>query len=104
MSGDKTRTSESGLKVLKVLVALRGHTLTGISNGQLANALGEPAATVNRCLNTLIEAGLVEKKPNGLFCHSVMMLQIATAHAKEIGRARAKIDELDQRVIAGSHK
>lgn len=105
MSTDKTRTSESGLKVLKVLIALRGHTLTGISNGQLAKALGEPAATVNRCLNTLIEAGLVEKKPNnGLFCHSVMMLQIATAHANEIGRARAKIDELDQRVIAGSHK
>ncbi|MCP6468076.1 IclR family transcriptional regulator, partial [Klebsiella pneumoniae] len=60
-------------------------------------------STINRCLNTLIQAGLAEKKPSGLFAHSVMMLQIATAHASEMSRARAKIDELDQRVIAGSY-
>lgn len=99
----KGRTSESGSKVLEVLIALRGHTLTGLSNGQLAKALKEPPATINRCLNTLIQAGLAEKKPSGLFSHSVMMLQIATAHANEMSRARAKIDELDQRVIAGSY-
>lgn len=100
MSG---RTTDSGAKVLEVLKALRGHSLTGVSNGQLAKALGESPSRINRCLNTLIEAGLAEKKPSGLFCHSVMMLQIATAHASEMSRAREKIDELDQRVIAGSY-
>lgn len=103
MSIDKWRTSDSGAKVLEVLKALRGHSLTGLSNGQLAKALAESPSTINRCLNTLIQAGLAEKKPNGLFTHSVMMLQIATAHANEMSRARAKIDELDQRVIAGSY-
>lgn len=103
MSNDKGRTTDSGAKVLEVLKALRGHSLTGLSNGQLAKALGESPSTINRCLNTLIQAGLAEKKPSGLFTHSVMMLQIATAHANEMSRARAKIDELDQRVIAGSH-
>lgn len=102
MSNDKGRTTDSGAKVLEVLKALRGHSLTGLSNGQLAKALGESPSTINRYLNTLIQAGLAEKKPSGLFTHSVMMLQIATAHANEMSRARAKIDELDQRVIAGS--
>ena len=97
------RTTESGTKVLKVLIALRGHSLNGLSNGQLAKALQEAPATINRCLNTLIEAGLVEKKSSGLFAHSVMMAQIALAHTNEISRARAKIDEWDQRTIAGSY-
>jgi DNA-binding IclR family transcriptional regulator len=104
MSSDKGRTTDTGAKILKVLIALRGHSLTGLSNGQLAKALEESPSTINRYLNTLIEAGLVERKPSGLFTHSVMMLQIATAHANEMSRARAKIDELDQRVIAGSYR
>lgn len=105
MSNDKGRTTDSGAKVLEVLKALRGHSLHGLSNGQLAKALGEPPSTINRYLNTLIAAGLAEKKPDtGLFTHSVMMLQIATAHANEMSRARAKIDELEQRVTAGSFR
>lgn len=102
MSNDKGRTTDSGAKVLKVLIALRGHSLTGLSNGQLAKALEESPSTINRCLNTLIEVGLAEKKPSGLFSHSVMMLQIATAHANEMSRAQTRIDELSQRVTAGS--
>lgn len=102
MSNDKGRTTDSGAKVLKVLIALRGHSLTGLSNGQLAKALGESPSTIHRCLNTLIEAGLATKLPNGLFAHSVMMLQIARAHAEEMSRAQARIDELNQRIIAGS--
>lgn len=100
MSG---KTIDSGTKVLKVLIALRGHSLTGLSNGQLAKTLGESPSTINRHLNTLIEVGLVEKKPSGLFSHSVMMLQIAAAHANEMSRMQARIDELNQRVFAGSH-
>lgn len=99
----KGRTSDSGAKVLEVLIALRGHSLTGVSNGQLAKALGESPSTINRCLNTLIQAGLAEKKSSGLFAHSVMMLQIATAHASEMSRAQAKLDEMNQRIFAGSH-
>lgn len=98
------RKTESGTKVLKVLIALRGHSLTGLSNGQLAKALGESPSTINRCLNTLIEVGLATKLPSGLFAHSVMMLQIATAHANEMSRAQARIDELNQRVTAGSYQ
>ena len=55
---DKTRTSDSGGRVLRVLKALRGHALTGLSNGDLAKALGESPATINRCMiNQRVLAG-----------------------------------------------
>lgn len=100
---DKGRTTDSGAKVLRVLKALKGYSLEGLSNKQLANALGESPSTINRCLNTLIEAGLAEKKPSGMYSHSAMMVQIAMSHTNEMSRAQAKIDEFNQRVIAGSY-
>jgi DNA-binding IclR family transcriptional regulator len=100
---EKGRTTESGAKVLKVLIALKGHTLTGLSNGELAKALKESPSTINRCLNTLIEAGLATQLDTGRFAHSVMLLQIAQAYAADISRTQGRIAELQQRVNAGSH-
>lgn len=99
---EKGRTTDSGAKVLRVLIALRGHALNGLSNGELAKALGEQPSTINRCLNTLIEAGLAVKLDSGRYAHSVMLLQIATAYANEMDRAQSKISELTQRVHAGA--
>lgn len=101
---DKGRTTDSGAKVLRVLIALRGHTLNGLSNSELAKNLSESPSTINRCLNTLIEAGLAIKLESGRYAHSVMLLQIATAHANEMNRAQTRIDEITQRVLAGSHQ
>ena len=99
----KGRTTESGMKVLNVLIALKGHTLTGLSNGELAKALKESPSTINRCLNTLIEAGLAIQLDSGRFAHSVMLLQIAQAYAADISRTQNRIAELQQRVNAGSY-
>lgn len=99
---DQTRISGSGLKVLLVQKALKGHSLTGLSNGDLAKALNESPATVNRCLNTLMAAGFAMQLDNGRYALSVAALQIAQAHATEISRATNRINELNQRVAAGS--
>lgn len=96
------RTSNSGARVLRVLAALRGKTLSGVSNGELAKALGESPATINRCINTLINEGFATQLDNGRFALSVQMLQIAQAHANELARAQSRIDELTQRVNAGA--
>lgn len=96
------RTSDSGARILRVLMALRGHYFFGITNGELAKTLGEAPSTINRCLNTLIEAGLAEQKDNGRFCHSIGMLQIAQSHANDAKRLEAKIAESNQRIYAGS--
>ncbi|WP_041523618.1 helix-turn-helix domain-containing protein [Gilvimarinus agarilyticus] len=99
----RSKTSQSGTRVLRVLDALKGHSLTGVSNGELAKALGESPATVNRVLNTLIEAGFAIRLDNGRFAHSVKLLQIAQAHANEMARSQSRINELSQRVAAGAH-
>ena len=56
---NKPNTSSAGTRILRVLKALRGHALNGISNGELAAALHESPANINRALNTLIEEGLI---------------------------------------------
>ena len=101
---DKTRTSDSGGRVLRVLKALRGQTLTGLSNGELAKALDESPATINRCLNTLIAEGMATRLDTGRFALSVAMLQIAQAHANEMANAQSRITEINQRVLAGSNR
>lgn len=39
----KVNISSSGTRILRVLKALRGHALNGVSNGELASALGSPS-------------------------------------------------------------
>jgi DNA-binding IclR family transcriptional regulator len=97
----KANVSSSGSRILRVLKALRGHA-ERVSNGELASALGESPANINRALNTLIEEGLALKLENGRFAPGVQLLQIAMAHNNEMSRAQGRIDELNQRVLAGS--
>lgn len=98
-----TRTSQSAARTLRVMLALKGHSLHGLANGDLAKALDESPATINRCLNTLIEEGFAQKLENGRFAPGIKLLQIAEAHAHEINRAKQRITELDQRVRAGAY-
>lgn len=77
----KVNISSSGTRILRVLKALRGHALNGVSNGELASALGESPANINRALNTLIEEGLAMKLENGRFAPGIQLLQIAMAHS-----------------------
>lgn len=100
---NKAITSTSGGRILRVLKALKGASLTGRSNSELAKALDESPANINRALNTLIEEGLAQKLDNGRFALSVQLLQIALAHSNEMARAQGRIDEMNQRIISGSH-
>ncbi|MFY1053524.1 helix-turn-helix domain-containing protein [Ectopseudomonas khazarica] len=98
------RTSDSGARILRVLKALKGYSLTGISNGELAKGLGESPANINRAINTLIAEGLAVKLDNGRFAPSVALLQIAQAHANEMSTAQHRINEINQRVLAGASR
>ena len=98
----KANISSSGSRILRVLKALRGHTLNGVSNGELASALSESPAYINRALNTLIEEGLAIKLDSGRFAPGTQLLQIAIAYSNEMNRAQDRINEINQRVMAGS--
>ena len=102
-SKGKTPTTQVvAMRTLEVLKLLRGHTLTGLSNGQIAQALGFTPSAVSLALNSLESAGLAAKLENGRYAHSVGMLQIAQAHADHIGRMQGQINEINARIHAGA--
>lgn len=100
---EKLLFNKSTIKVLDVFKAMKGKSLKGCTNGELAQLTGETPANVTRSLNTLIQAGLVEKNPeDGRFRYSSLMTNIATAHALEIDTATQRLIEIKQRTIAGA--
>ncbi len=100
----KTPTTQVvALRTLEVLKLLKGHTLTGLSNGQIADALSLTPSAVSLALNSLEATGLAAKLENGRYAHSVGMLQIAQAHADHIGRMQGKINEINARIHAGAY-
>ena len=92
----------SAQRTLKVLEALKGRTLHGLSNSEIAKALGETPVNVSRALATLANEGWVTKLETGRYAHSIKCLQVAQAHADEMSRAQNRIMEINQRVAAGA--
>jgi len=100
MSEDK-QSLMPARRALRMLMAMRGTTLTGVSNGELAQALGESAPNVSRMLQVLVDEGFATQLENGRYAPSIALLQIAQAHAEHIARAQARITEVQQRIAAG---
>ena len=88
-------TVKSAEKVLKVLKALRGHSLRG--NQDLAKQLNESPAQIHRQLQTLIAEGLAKQEEDGSYTLGTAFVQIAKAHDSEMERAKARIAEIEQR-------
>lgn len=93
-------TVKSAEKVLKVLKALRGHSLQGVTNQELAKGLSESPSQTYRALQTLIAEGLVRKDENDLYTLGTALVQMAKAHDSEIERAKARMAEYEQRTNA----
>ncbi|PMY62103.1 MULTISPECIES: helix-turn-helix domain-containing protein [Pseudomonas] len=97
-----SRTVSAAARVLRVLKALKGHTVTGLSNTELAQLTQDSPSNITRAMQTLIEEGLAVKLDNGRFAHSVGVLQIAQAHAEHMARLTNRMQEINQRIAAGS--
>lgn len=95
-------TGTSAERTLKVLILLKGHSLNGLSNGEIAKAMKTSPANITRALDSLVNCGLARKLETGRYAHSITMLQIAQAHANEMEKAAAKISEINSRVYAGA--
>lgn len=97
-----TQPISAAARVLRVLKALKGHTVTGLSNTELAQLTKDSPSNITRAMQTLIEEGLAVKLDNGRFAHSMAMLQIAQAHAEHMARLTQRMQEINQRIAAGS--
>lgn len=91
------------VRTLRVLSALKGKTMTGVSLTDIAKATGIPAPTVTRILETMMKEDFVIQLDSGRYAHSVRVLQIAQAHADEMMRTQNRLNEIVQRVGAGSN-
>lgn len=96
------KTINSAQRVLRIWKALRGHTLTGLSNQEIMALTDESATNVSRALATLMEEDLVIRYDNGRYAHGMATLQIAQAHANHCERTLARMTEMNQRIAAGA--
>lgn len=91
-------------RTLHILNVLKGKTLSGLSNTEIATATKIPAPTVSRILAVMVKENFVMQLDNGRYALSVRMLGIAQSHADELERAQTKIGELTQRVKAAARQ
>lgn len=92
-----TPINKSATRVLKVLFALRGHYVFGLSNKQLADSLEESPTFITRALQTLEADGWVIKR-DGNWAPSIKAVRFATACKEEHDRVQARIAEYSQRL------
>lgn len=92
----------SARRALRVLKALKGHSMTGLSNKELADGLGETPTNITRALQELEAEGLAAKLDSGRWAHSVAMLQIAHAHQSHMAGLQDRMTEMTRRVAVGA--
>ncbi|EAS0531575.1 helix-turn-helix domain-containing protein [Salmonella enterica] len=100
MKENANPTLRRGLRILK---ALKGRSLNGLSNRELAKALGESEANISRAMGALIEEGMAQRLESGRYAPGMQLLYIAQAFSNEMAAGQARIAELNQRVLAGSN-
>lgn len=100
MSKSTSTPLQRGLRILK---ALKGKSLHGLSNRELAKALDESEVNISRAMETLTEEGLVQRLDTGRYAPGMQLLYIAQAFSNEMAAGQARIAELNQRVLAGSN-
>ncbi|UEA17778.1 IclR family transcriptional regulator [Pasteurella canis] len=98
----KGTNSKPARRVLNIIRALKGFSLTGLSNSQLAERLNESQVNISRALAVLLDEGFVIRLAEDRFALSIQVLQIATAHANECNLAIEKVEQLNQRIAAGA--
>lgn len=91
-------------RTLSILNVLKGKTLSGLSNTEIAAATKIPAPTVNRILAVMVEQNFAMQLDNGRYALSVRMLGIAQSHADELDRGQSNLDQLKHRVHSAARQ
>lgn len=89
-------------KGLSIIRALKGRSIKGATNKEIASATNLHPVDVSRIVKALIDEGFATRDGNQ-FSLSVQMLQISEAHRLEVSNALDRIHELDQRVKIGAN-
>lgn len=97
-------TVKSAEKILKVLKALKGHSLSGVKSNEIAKSLKENPSQIYRALQTLVAEGFAQQLDDGSYALGNTLVSIAHAHSDEIHRAQNHLTEHVQRIAAGANQ
>lgn len=89
-------------RTLEILRVLKGHSLNGLSNREIADALSETPVNISRATAELVRTGFAVQLENGRYAPSIELAQIALAHLNELEHAEKRIQEIKQRTFAGA--
>lgn len=90
---------EAVVRALRVMDVLWDHAAHGLSSTEVAEAAREGRSYTTRALQTLAAAGYVARHPEtGRWAPAPRLARLATRYHRALGQARARIDELEQRV------
>lgn len=84
-------------RVLQVLLRLSGHEIDGIAPGEMAKALRTSPSNITRDLANLHEAGMAEEFLPNRWRLTPRVVQISVAHGAALSKAKAQLDEVQQR-------
>lgn len=84
-------------RALRIIDALKGKSLTGLSNKELADRLNESPVNISRTIAILTDEGFVAKLENGYYALSTKITQIGVTHLTELDNAKNRLDQLAQR-------
>ena len=99
MAKEKLNTTQRALRILK---ALKGRSLTGLTNKELCEAVGETPVNITRAIAFLETEGFVQKLETGAYGLSFQLLQIAVSHEAEMQKASERLAQVRARVQAGA--
>lgn len=94
--------SNTAQRCLRILNALKGRSLTGLTNKELSEAIGETPVNISRAVAILEAEGFVHKLETGAYGLSFKMLQIAVNHETEMQKATERLAQVRSRVQAGA--
>lgn len=89
-------------RALAILKVMKGRTILGLSLSQIAEQIGTSSVNTLRVLDVLVEQGFMQKLDTGNYALSTHFMQIAVEYQREMQKARERLEQLEQRVEAGS--
>ncbi|MCR1838323.1 MULTISPECIES: helix-turn-helix domain-containing protein [Rodentibacter] len=95
---EKINSTQRALRILK---ALKGRTIYGLSNKELSEAIDDSPVNVSRATAILAEEGFLRKLPTGNWTMSFAMLNLAVAYEQDMQAIHERVNEVRQRVASG---
>lgn len=98
MTPEKYGTSDQLRRACRAIVVMAGHTVQGMTPGELAKAVDASPSNITRLLANLKNEGFIEEtKTPGRWRLGPKVVQIALAYQMDISRQETELDQIKQR-------